>query len=271
MKYQKPKRTFEDSGSVNPEQSYYVPLENVTNTKKQDIKTMVDLGRYFSIFAPRQSGKTTVFKRICSELQKDPTYVAIVLSLEDYTNVDKIEFYSLLEMELYEQLLNRLNEVNCKKVEDVNQFLQSHHLTGHLSFRVLFEKLNRIIQQKKIVVFIDEFDGIPGDELENFLTTLRKLYQKYKEVKQKALYSIGLIGIRNITKLIVGGVSPFNIADQVKEKGPVKKTHYPITPTNCERSKLSSVLSARQIIFLLPWFGKLGRTPVEKSMNMYYN
>ena len=41
------------------------------------------------------------------------------------------------------------------------------------------------------------------------------MYQKYKRVKQKALYSIGLIGIRNITKLIVGGVSPFNIADQV--------------------------------------------------------
>jgi hypothetical protein len=34
-------------------------------------------------------------------------------------------------------------------------------------------------------------------------------------VKRKALYSIGLVGIRNITKLVVGGVSPFNIADQV--------------------------------------------------------
>ncbi len=75
--------------------------------------------------------------------------------------------------------------------------------------------MNRIIESKKIVVFIDEFDGIPFDELENFLTTLRRLYQKYKSVEQKALYSIGLIGIRNITKLIVGGVSPFNIADQV--------------------------------------------------------
>jgi hypothetical protein len=95
MKYRKPKRIFEDSGSVNPEQSYYVPLENVTNTKNQDIKTMVDLGRYFSIFAPRQSGKTTVFKRICSELQKYPTYVAVVLSFEDYSNIDKTEFYLL--------------------------------------------------------------------------------------------------------------------------------------------------------------------------------
>ena len=56
-KYQKPKRMFENSGTVNPQTSYYVPLENVTNTKKQDMKTMVDMVRYFSIFAPRQSGK----------------------------------------------------------------------------------------------------------------------------------------------------------------------------------------------------------------------
>jgi len=80
----------------------------------------------------------------------------------------------------------------------------------------LFEELNQVIQFKKIVIFIDEFDGIPVKELENFLTTLRELYISYKKVKQKVLYSIDLIGIRNITKLIVGGVSPFNIADHVE-------------------------------------------------------
>ncbi|HLP44533.1 MAG TPA: AAA-like domain-containing protein, partial [Candidatus Kapabacteria bacterium] len=90
------------------------------------------------------------------------------------------------------------------------------HLADHLDFKELFEGLNRILLFKKIVIFIDEFDGIPLTELENFLHVLRGLYQDYKDVKQKALYSIGLIGIRNITKLVVGGVSPFNIADHVE-------------------------------------------------------
>ncbi|UCH92436.1 MAG: ATP-binding protein [Candidatus Aminicenantes bacterium] len=215
MIYQKPKRTFEKSGSVNPESSYYVPLENVVNSDKQDIKTMVDMGRYFSIFAPRQSGKTTFLKRFCGQLHADPTYVAIILCFEDYKNLDKTDFYSEIETDLYDQLIDRLREVRCEKTEAVEQFCENHRLTNHISFRRLFEKLNRIIQLKKIVIFIDEFDGIPLKELENFLTSLRKLYIKYKDVKQKALYSIGLVGIRNITKLIVGGVSPFNIADQV--------------------------------------------------------
>jgi len=213
--YRKPIRFFEDSGTVNPEAAYFVPLENVTNTKKQDIKTMVDLGRYFSIFAPRQSGKTTFLEDLCGQLHRDPTYVAVILSFQDYSDLDKTRFYSLIQQYLFEQLINRLKQVNCEKTEKVQQFLNLHHLTDNISFRQFFEQLNQLLQFKKIVIFIDEFDGIPLHELSNFLTSLRELYLKYKKVKQKALYSIGLIGIRNITKLVVGGVSPFNIADHV--------------------------------------------------------
>jgi len=216
MNYNKPKRYFEKSGVVDPGASYYVPLENVTNMDNQDIKTMVDLGRYFSIFAPRQSGKTTFFEGFCHELEKDTSYVAILLSFQRYKNLDKQRFYQLIQKDLYNQLMNRLNAVNCRKLDAIMAYLDSHSLTDHISFSELFEELNQIIKFKKIVIFIDEFDGIPLDELENFLTTLRELYQRYKKRKDKALYSVGLVGIRNITKLIVGGVSPFNIADQVK-------------------------------------------------------
>ncbi len=216
MNYKKPKRIFEDSGAVDPRMSYHVELENVVNTKHQDIKTMVDLGRYFSIFAPRQSGKTTFFEGFCQELQKDPTYVAILLSFQDYKNLDSKRFYQLIQKDLYGQLLSRLDDVNCPKLHAVRAYLDSHNLTDHIYFRELFEELNRIVESKKMVIFIDEFDGIPINELENFLTTLRELYQRYKKRRDKALYSVGLVGIRNITKLIVGGVSPFNIADQVK-------------------------------------------------------
>ncbi|UCH98302.1 MAG: AAA-like domain-containing protein [Candidatus Aminicenantes bacterium] len=215
MVYRKPVRIFEDSGAVIPKKAYYVRLDDVTNTKKQDLKTMVDESRYFSMFAPRQSGKTTFLERICQELHEDPTYIVIFLCFQNLSEVSKQEFYREIEKELYTQLKNRLREVDCEKCDKIEHFLENHRLTNHLSFMDLFEELNRVIEFKKIVIFIDEFDGIPLDELENFLTTLRRLYQKYKSKEQKALYSIGLIGIRNITKLIVGGVSPFNIADQV--------------------------------------------------------
>jgi GTPase SAR1 family protein len=215
MVFNKPKRTFEKSGSVNPKASYYVSLENVVNKDKQDIKTMVDSGRYFSIFAPRQSGKTTFLKRFCQNLEKDRSYIPILLSFERYSKLDVKTFYGQIQKYLYRGLIDRVTSLDCDKSDEIKSFLSHHQLTGHLSFSHLFEELNRIIQLKKIIVFIDEFDGIPLDELGNFLTAIRGLYLDYKEVEPKALYSVGLMGIRNITKLVVGGVSPFNIADQV--------------------------------------------------------
>jgi len=57
MEFKKPKRIFEDSGIVDPASAYHTEMEDVVNTKGQDIKTMVDLGRYFSIFAPGKAGR----------------------------------------------------------------------------------------------------------------------------------------------------------------------------------------------------------------------
>jgi len=176
---------------------------------------MVDHGRYFSVFAPRQSGKTTYIDDFCSHLNQDPTYIAIFLSFQEYKKLDTLSFYKEIEKYLYSQLLKRLKQVNCEKLTAVQEFLNHHHLTNNISFKALFEGLNTIIHHKKIVLFIDEFDGIPITELEGFLTTLRELYLKYKKSEHKSLYSVALIGIRNITKLIVDGVSPFNIADHV--------------------------------------------------------
>lgn len=92
-------RTFEKSGVVDPKTSYFVSLENVVNTDNQDIKTMVDHGRFFSIFAPRQSGKTTFLEQFCEQLHNDPVYIAIILSFQDNKNLEKTMFYQLIQEE----------------------------------------------------------------------------------------------------------------------------------------------------------------------------
>ena len=215
-KYQKPKRRFEKSGFVSPKTAYYVPLENVTNVDNDDMKTMVDQGRYFSIFAPRQSGKTTFFRMFAKSFETNPHYIFIILNFENCSNYSSQTFYNFVQRILYKKLIKRLTEIKCKDLKAVQAFLNSHELKDSSSFFFLFEELNQIIKKKKIVIFIDEFDGIPLEEIENFLTTLRNLYKEYKEQKNKALYSVGLIGIRNFSKLTIGGVSPFNIADHVE-------------------------------------------------------
>ena len=210
------KRSFEKSGFVDPEKSYYVPLDNVTNADKDSIKTLIDNNRYFSIFAPRQSGKTTFFRNFCLKLEKDNNYIPVILSFQICSSFTKKDFYQHIQKALYQQLINRLTSINCQQLIDVSNFLKKHKLKDHNSFYILFEELNVIIKHKKIIIIVDEFDGTPENEIANFLLTLRELYQNYKNTKHKALYSVGLIGIRNVTNLTIGGVSPFNIADHIE-------------------------------------------------------
>jgi hypothetical protein len=216
LNYIPPQRIFEDTGYVDPQKSYHVHIENVVNRHNQDLKTMVDHGRYFSIFAPRQSGKTTFFRTFAKDLETNPEYIFILMSFENCVDYDLTLFYQTIQDALYDQLIHRLTSIKCHQLETVRQFIVNHELMNSYSFYKLFSQLNKIISQKKIVIFIDEFDGIPLHEIKNFLTTLRKLYQDYKEETAKALYSVGLVGIRNITQLTVGGISPFNIADHVE-------------------------------------------------------
>lgn len=83
-------------------------------------------------------------------------------------------------------LVNRLNLVNRPQKNDVEEYTESININNHLSFYDLLEGLNSLIKLKKIVIFIDGFDGISIGELENFLATLRELYQKYKKQEEKA-------------------------------------------------------------------------------------
>ena len=85
--YKRPTKFFEEQGVVSPDHCYFVSLDHVVNTKNQDIKTMVDIGRYFTIFAPRQSGKTTFFINFCRLLENDPLYIPILLSFQACQNL----------------------------------------------------------------------------------------------------------------------------------------------------------------------------------------
>jgi len=120
MEFQKPKRYFKKSGYVNPEKSYHVQLENVRNELGQDMKEMIDEGRYFTIFAPGQSGKTTFFYYFCKQLEKESTYITIQLSFQKLTNYLAEEFYQFVQNKLYFQLLNRLESVNSKNPSPFN-------------------------------------------------------------------------------------------------------------------------------------------------------
>ena len=65
---------------------------------------------------------------------------------------------------------------------------------------------------QKVVLIIDEFDGIPTTALKGFLHAFRHTY--VTQATFQCPHSLGIVGVKNITQLDYDrSVSPFNIQD----------------------------------------------------------
>ncbi len=183
-------REFNTSGPCNPALHYTVMREALIAEAQEKVKN----GRYFTLFAPRQAGKTTFFKLLLNQLEKNGEFSTVWLSFENLKTVSKEEFYQELNDELHSELSN----------------IQSK-LTIHnpISLRHFFEKN----QSKPIVLVIDEFEGIPDDVLSEVMHTFRKIYHKRDS---HCLHSLLLVGVSTIAELVISGASPFNITEELQ-------------------------------------------------------
>ncbi len=88
-------RFFNTSGPCDPEKHYTVLREELV-AKGQGL---VAQGRYFTIFAPRQAGKTTYFQLLLRQLATDG-YTPIWISFEGLKTLTLERFYKALRHNL---------------------------------------------------------------------------------------------------------------------------------------------------------------------------
>jgi hypothetical protein len=75
---------FNTTGPCNPTLHYTVMREALITTSLEQVKK----GRYFTLFAPRQAGKTTFFQLIIEKLKE--SYTPIWITFENLTTVNSI-------------------------------------------------------------------------------------------------------------------------------------------------------------------------------------
>jgi hypothetical protein len=81
--------------------------------------------------------------------------------------------------------------------------------------RGFFEQLAGHLKNQRIVVIIDEFDGIPQAAVSDFLYSLRRIYLSLTQ--NRCPYSVGIVGVKSITQLNYDrSISPFNIQDEFR-------------------------------------------------------
>ncbi|MFQ5628643.1 MAG: hypothetical protein ACE5I1_07775 [bacterium] len=109
------KRDFETQGNQIPGQHFLVENRQIVSHKGKPIRQLVDQGRYFTIFAPRQMGKTSFFVELAKELRRDTLYVPILLTFETVKNFSTAEFYQDLQQNMVSQLVARLDAIRCEQ------------------------------------------------------------------------------------------------------------------------------------------------------------
>ena len=202
-------KRFSTQGPVNPEQHYVVAR---TEELAEFIKRIKE-GRYIVIFAPRQTGKTTFFYAAMDILAaEEPTYVPIHLDFEAYKNLTPSDFYSNLTEDIREEIENLYHKRGEVPSEALRDFLENINLTDNVSMIRNFRALARLLEDQRVVVFIDEFDGIPPAVVSDFLYALRRIY--ISRTVPRCPHSLGIVGVRSIAQLDYDrSVSPFNIHD----------------------------------------------------------
>ena len=66
------------------------------------MREKIERGRYFTLNAGRQTGKTTLFYEMIEEIEATGDYVGIRLDFEMFTKLTYAQFYEELETELIE-------------------------------------------------------------------------------------------------------------------------------------------------------------------------
>ena len=204
-------RTFGTRGPVNPEKNYVVQRPD----EIADFINRVKDGRYIVIFAPRQTGKTTFFHRALDALTDEKaTYFPIQLDFEEYKNCSPADFYNYFYEDIREEIAVVFQKRGNPPSEALTHFLESTQISDHVLMRRFFRNLASLLNGQRIVLIIDEFDGIPQTVVSDFLYSLRRIY--ISRTTPQAPYSLSIIGVKNITQLNYDrSISPFNIQDEL--------------------------------------------------------
>ena len=202
-------RCFETRGPVYAEDNYVVARTD----ELSDFVNRLEKGRYIVLFAPRQTGKTTFFRHALDALAAE-AYFPIQLDFQSSNNLEPSEFYEGIYEDIREEIENVFQRRGGSPSEALKQLLDNTKLTNHLSMRRFFRRLSDVLENQKVVLIIDEFDGIPQRIVSDFLYTLRHIYLSGRH---RCPHSVGIVGVKSITQLNYDrSISPFNIQDEFK-------------------------------------------------------
>ena len=192
-------KTFNTTAVCIPEKHYMVDLSE----RVQEIKKLVDDGKYFTINRARQYGKTTTLNALDVALSK--VYDVVSVDFQDVTDAD---FRSEAEFTkgLAQMLCDTRDSVDIPIPDEFyNHFQSLAGKTGDAKLSDVFRIFDRWCKEneKPVVLMIDEVDTATNNQV--FLDFLGKLRSNYLKREKKPTYktfqAVILAGVTDVKHL----------------------------------------------------------------------
>ncbi|KLO21238.1 AAA-like domain-containing protein [Marinitoga sp. 1155] len=188
-------RRFCTSGPVDKKTCYYIERPDIMKEALDHIENW----RYFTVSAPRQSGKTTLLNDIVEKI-KDK-YLTIFISFESYGDKTKTSFLKTIVRDFKIKIKSLYSEnIEIEEPEEMDDI------------RRIMMRLNETTG-KEVVLMIDEFEKLDEKIMNEFLHVIRSIYHDREIYK---LRSVILISVGYLSGILEDNASPFNIAEHLE-------------------------------------------------------
>ncbi len=184
---------FHAGGALEADYKYYIE-------RKADFEAYqaIRRGKFINIIAPRQTGKTSLLKRLLYNLRSSG-WQCCFMDLSTMKGLEQTAWFNHLGQTFAGQL-------QCESILLQNQ----------LDFKLfLLNQLKTVQREKKLAIFFDEVEGLVDYSFsDGFLMVLRDLYNQ-RDTYQGQIW-VAFAGAHDTETLVKDtSISPFNVAEQI--------------------------------------------------------
>ena len=192
-------RRFFSYGPVDCEIHFCVPRKELIEECMNQL-IGEKFGHYFTVWAPRQTGKTWLMREVKKEIEKKypDKFIVGMMSMQGIVMDDNENSKDFLKR--VPLLFKDTFDLNIYKPETWEEFQN------------LFHKDVKIFS-KPVILFIDEFDSLPPKVIDLLVRIFRDMYLKKEKY---LLHGLALIGVRAVLGVESERGSPFNIQRSMK-------------------------------------------------------
>ena len=189
-------KRFHSYGPVDKDIHLCVPrTELVENCMNQILGDSAKGGHFFTLWAPRQTGKTWLMREVKQQIQNiyPDRFIIGAMSMQGVF---------LKDSEPIDHFLKRVPQMMLRDLSVTVPQPDSWE-----AFSWLFSKQNGLFD-RPVILFIDEFDSLPPAVIDQLVTMFRDIYLNRDSYQ---LHGLALIGVKAVLGVESMKGSPFNI------------------------------------------------------------